>query len=223
MQNQTLDTERNLPLQLSVVIQAGGESRRMGQDKALVPFLGQTLIERVIGRVISIADEVLVTSNQPESLAFLHIPTYPDLLPGRGSLSGLYTALSIATFPLVAVVACDMAFVNAPLLAAQRDHLIERGVDGVVPQTTQGCEPFHAVYRRDPCREAVRAAMDAGRKRADSWFHMVRMDYFLPEQIARYDPVGEAFINLNTPTELKQAEAQILTAPGRKPGAGDPQ
>ncbi len=194
-------------MKLSVVVQAGGESRRMGQNKALVPFLGQPLIERVMLRVKPIADELLVTSNQPEALAFLQVPVYPDLLPSRGALGGLLTALTAASHPLVAVVACDMAFVSAPLLAAEREVALEPGVDGVIPQTGTGFEPFHAVYRRDACLPAVRAVLEKGEKRADSWWPLVRLRYFDAQQIARYDPLGEAFININTPEELRQAEA----------------
>ena len=106
---------------LTVVIQAGGESRRMGQDKALIPFLGDHLIQRVRGRVAPLADELLVTTNQPQGYRFLGLPLFPDLIPGRGALGGLYTALSAASQPLVAVVACDMPFVNAEMLAAGRD------------------------------------------------------------------------------------------------------
>jgi len=178
----------------------------MGQNKALVPFLGRPLIERVIARVSAIADEVLITSNQPESLAFLHIPTFPDLLPERGVLSGLYTAFSVARHPLVAVVACDMAFVNALLLAAERDLLLSRNVDGVVPESGVGVEPLHAVYHREPCLEAVKAALEAGHKRADSWFRTVRIEYFPRNQLDLYDPTREAFININTLEDLKKAE-----------------
>jgi molybdopterin-guanine dinucleotide biosynthesis protein A len=52
---------------LSLVIQAGGESRRMGQDKALMPFLGRPLIQRVAERLAPIADELIVTTNRPDA------------------------------------------------------------------------------------------------------------------------------------------------------------
>jgi molybdopterin-guanine dinucleotide biosynthesis protein A len=192
---------------LSVVIMAGGESRRMGQDKALVPFLGQALIQHVLARVRELGDEVLITGNQPKRLAFLGLPVYPDLLPGRGALSGLYTAFVSAQHPLVAVVGCDMPFASAGLLAALRDALLAQEVDAVVPQTHAGLEPFHAVYRRETCLAAVKAALDAGFRRADSWHAQVRMAYFSESEIARFDPRGEAFININTVEELQDAES----------------
>ena len=101
---------------LSIVVLAGGESRRMGQNKALMPFLKQPLIERVVKRLAPFADELLVISNKPDQYEFLGVSLTPDIMPGRGALGGLYTALSSAHQPLAAVVACDMPFVNVGLL-----------------------------------------------------------------------------------------------------------
>ena len=56
---------------LTVVIQAGGMSARMGEDKALKPFLGRPLIQRVIDRLTPIADELIVTTNRPAEYEFL--------------------------------------------------------------------------------------------------------------------------------------------------------
>ena len=67
----------------TIVIQSGGKSRRMGRDKGLVMFLGKPLIQRVIDRVQHTADEVLVTTNNPEGYSFLGLPLYADLIPNR--------------------------------------------------------------------------------------------------------------------------------------------
>ena len=191
---------------LTVVIQAGGESRRMGQDKALVPFLGKPLILRVISRVAQLADELLVTTNHPEEYQFLGFPLIPDLIPGRGALGGLYTALSAAHHDLVAVVACDMPFVNAELLAAELELLITTPCDAVIPQTEDGTEPFHAVYRRAACLPAIEAAITADRWRVDAWFSQANIRLLTPQEIEQHDPQQLAFWNVNTPEELRRAE-----------------
>ena len=191
---------------LTVVIQAGGESRRMGQDKALLPFLGKPLIQRVIERVASLADELLVTTNRPEAYQFLDLPLFPDVIPGRGALGGLYTALSAARQPLVAVVACDMPFASPALLAAERDLLLATSSDAVIPQTEGGTEPFHAVYRREACLPAIQAAIAADRWRVDAWFPQVKLYLMPPGEVQAYDPGLIAFGNVNTPEELAQAE-----------------
>jgi molybdopterin-guanine dinucleotide biosynthesis protein A len=191
---------------LTLVIQAGGESRRMGRDKALIPFLGQTLIERVLGRVSHLADEILVTTNKPQDYAFLGVTLVKDLIPGRGALGGLYTALSAAHQPLVAVVACDMPFVSPQLLAFERDELLRTGCDAVIPRTAAGTEPFHAVYDRDACLPAIQAAIQADQWRVDSWYARVKVRLLSPDEIHPLDPHGRAFWNVNTPDELLEAE-----------------
>lgn len=191
---------------LTLVIQAGGESKRMGQDKGLVPFLGQPLVQRVIERLQPVAQEVVVTTNKPESYQFLGMPLFPDKIPNRGALGGLYTALSAATQPLVAVVACDMPFASAPLLAAQRDGLVESQSDVAVPRLRGGLEPFHAVYRRETCLPLVEEAIQAEKWRVDAWFSKARMRFFDEAEIRRYDPELRCFLNVNTPEELAEAE-----------------
>jgi molybdopterin-guanine dinucleotide biosynthesis protein A len=191
---------------LSIVIQAGGESTRMGQDKALVPFLGAPLIQRVFERLAGLGDEILITTNHPEAYTFLPARLAPDPLPGRGALGGLYTALSAASQPLVAVVACDMPFVSAPLLRALRDRLVESGGEAAIPRSPGGLEPFHAVYRRESCLPMVKASLEAGQRRVDSWLAGAQIEFLTPEEVRRYDPRGMAFFNVNTPAELQQAE-----------------
>jgi molybdopterin-guanine dinucleotide biosynthesis protein A len=193
-------------IMLTVAIQAGGESSRMGQDKALMPFLGRPLILRVLERVSWLGDEVLVTTNRPEDYRFLEVPLYTDIVTDRGALGGLYTALSQARHELVAVVACDMPFVNPDLLILGRDRLLERGLDAAIPQTEHGMEPFHAVYRRDTCLQAVKSALQAGKWRLISWLSDVQVTTIGPPEIRRYDPNGLAFLNLNTLQDLQEVE-----------------
>jgi len=197
---------------LTVVIQAGGESRRMGRNKALVPFLEQSLIERVYQRVEVLATEVVVTTNNPETLQGLDARLVIDRFPGRGALGGLFTALDAAANPNVAVIACDMPFVSAGLLSHQLELLASEKCDAVIPKTSGGSEPFHAVYRRATCLKAVQRALQADSWRVDSWFGSVSVVYVVPEVIRRYDPHQLAFWNVNTPDELHCAEelAKVL-------------
>jgi molybdopterin-guanine dinucleotide biosynthesis protein A len=191
---------------LTIVVQAGGESRRMGEDKALRPFLGRPLIQRVLDRVSPLADELLVTTNTPEKYTFLKLALIPDILPGRGALGGLYTALQAAQHELVAIVACDMPFVNPELLAAQRDWLSDPALDVVIPRSAGGTEPFHAVYRRSTCLPAIQNAIEADKWRVDAWFSRVKIRWVQPDEAAQFDPHQLAFWNVNTPEEFKQAE-----------------
>jgi molybdopterin-guanine dinucleotide biosynthesis protein A len=191
---------------LSIVIQAGGQSARMGENKALKRFLGRPLIQRVIERLAPVADELLLTTNQPEDFTFLKLPLFTDIKPGRGPLGGLYTALLCAKYPSVAVVACDMPFASAPLLVAAAGFLNQDKVDLVIAETREGFEPLHAVYRRETCIPAIESAIEADQWRMISWFPKVKVRRLAPEELGRYDPEGLAFWNVNTPEEFSKAE-----------------
>lgn len=192
---------------LSVVIQAGGESRRMGQDKGLVPFLGEPLILRALKRVAPIADELLVTTNNPDAYRFLGVALYPDILPGLGALGGLFTAISSARGDLVAVVACDMPFVNLSILSLAYERLCRDDADVAIPKTSQGYEPFHAIYRKATCLLPIKRALETGERRLISWFPSVTITVLDEQDLRHLDPLGLAFQNINTPEELRQAEA----------------
>jgi molybdopterin-guanine dinucleotide biosynthesis protein A len=201
---------------LSLVIQAGGQSARMGEDKALKLFLGRPLIQRVIDRLAHLADEVVVTTNRPEDYAFLDVRLVSDLAPGRGPLGGLYTALASAASPIVAVAACDMPFASASLLEAAARLLVQEEADVVIPRaapraervgkTEEGYEPFHAVYRRATCVPAIQSAIEADRWKVIAWFSSVKVRELTPGEAARFDPSGLAFWNVNTPEEFAEAE-----------------
>jgi molybdenum cofactor guanylyltransferase len=192
---------------LTVVIQAGGRSSRMGQDKALLPFLGQPLIARVVARLSPVADELIVSTNRPEDYAFLGLPLVTDKIPDRGALGGLYTALESASQAQVAVVACDMPFASAELIRAQSAILQDESVDVVIPQTEGGYEPFHAVYRRETCLPMVEASIQAGIWKVISWFPLVKVRAIRSAELKQYDPRGVTFFNINTPAEFAEAES----------------
>ena len=204
---------------VTVVVQAGGESRRMGQSKATVPFAGRPLICRLVERLSPVADELIITTNEADKLGFLR-DMYPDLtirLVGdayaeRGALPGLYTALAAAENPYVAVVACDMVFASARLVVAEALAMHESGADVVAPSNKHGFEPMHAMYRKEGCLGAVHARTERGEKRVQSFFDdpAVTVLPFNQDRVLEVEPRGGCFINANTPDELARIEQSYL-------------
>ena len=196
---------------VTISIQAGGQSSRMGEDKALKPFLGRPLIQRVVDRLNSIADEIIVTTNRPDAYSFLRLRLVTDLKPGRGALGGLYTAIASASHPIVAVVACDMPFASPTLLETAIRLLVEEEADVVIAKSEEGYEPLHAVYRRDMCLPAIESAIDSDQWKVIAWFPQVKVRVLTPEEIKAADPDGLAFWNVNTPEEFAKAEALAIS------------
>lgn len=204
---------------VTVVIQAGGESRRMGQSKALVPFAGRPLIMRLVERVAPVADELIITTNEAEKLEFLH-EVYPklnirlvkDLMDVRGALPGLTTALTYASHEYVACVACDMVFASAALIAEECRVMKKTGSDVVVPVNKHGFEPFHATYKKSSCLLAAKAALEKGEQKVQSLYTALDV-YELPQsRVLEVEPMGGCFVNVNTPQELAQIERDFMGA-----------
>lgn len=202
---------------LTIVLQAGGESRRMGQSKATVSFLGEPLIWRGVNRLLPLADEFIITTNEPQNLEFLHdlvdlgkIRLVMDEYDQRGALRGVYTAINAASNEYVAIVACDMIFPSRNLISAELEALIEEGTDVAIPKTKYGYEPFHAVYKRSTCLPVIYEATERGEVKANSWLQEVKISEFDGKRIAHAEPRGGCFINVNTPEELAHAQEKIL-------------
>jgi molybdopterin-guanine dinucleotide biosynthesis protein A len=178
----------------------------MGQDKALMPFLGRPLIQRIMDRLSTVGEQVILSTNRPADYVFLDLPSYPDIKPDCGSLGGLYTALSAAGHSIIAAVACDMPFANQALFKYEWQLLCQTGADVVIPTSPNGLEPLHAVYRRDACLPAIESALEDGNLKMVGWLKDVSVRIVLPEEVAHFDPHGLAFWNLNTPADFRQAE-----------------
>lgn len=195
---------------LTVVIQAGGQSSRMGEDKALKNFLGRPLIQRIVDNLSPIADEIIITTNRPAEYEFLNLRLVSDLKPGRGALGGLYTAIASANSALVAVVACDMPFASAVFFESASRIMVEEDADVVIAKTDEGYEPLHALYRRDTCLPAIESAINADQWKVISWFPQVKVRTLADAEVKSLDPSGLCFWNLNTPEEFIEAEKRAV-------------
>jgi molybdopterin-guanine dinucleotide biosynthesis protein A len=193
---------------LSLALLSGGKSTRMGQDKALMSFLGRPLIQHILERLAPLVDEVLLSTNRPADYAFLSLQMQADIHPDCGALGGLYTMLNSAQNPMVAAVACDMPFANPELFEYEKELLTKSGADVVIPSTLEGLEPLHAVYLRENCLPVIRSAIEAGKLKLTGWLTEVNVRLVPPEEIALFDPCGLAFWNINTPEEFRLAEEQ---------------
>lgn len=189
---------------VTIAIQAGGQSRRMGEDKGLVLLNGEPMIRHVLNRVSGIGDETIITTNNYTGYTQFECRLVPDHEPGAGALPGLLTALRAAHGRLVLVVACDMPFLHRNLLSYQLS--LAEDADIVVPYWNGYPQPLHAVYRRETCLPAVQRALAAGKRRMTSFYADLRVCEINESEVAQFSPEGLSFFNANTPEELAQAE-----------------
>jgi molybdopterin-guanine dinucleotide biosynthesis protein A len=183
------------------VILAGGESRRMGRDKAFLPFGGRTLVETVAARLRDACDGVLVVARDPAPFQALGLTAVADALPERRSLVGIYTGLLHTGGP-VFVCGCDMPFLCPPLVRYLGG--LAASADAVMPRL-EDYEPLHAVYT-PACMDSIRRVLAAGGRNAEI-LAAVRARIVDEPELRRFDRALRSFVNLNTPEEYAAAVA----------------
>jgi len=184
---------------MTAIILAGGNSIRMGQNKAFVPIDGVPIITRIHTLLTELFDEVIIITNQNDLFKNLDSRIYADLLPDKGALGGLYTGVFFSRFDYSFCVACDMPFIKRSLV----QFLIRNtdNADAVVPRTSDGLQPLHAIYSKR-CLDAMRRVIDQGKYKIIDFYDLVKVKILEESDFLYLDPLRESFINVNTPEEL---------------------
>jgi molybdenum cofactor guanylyltransferase len=196
---------------VAIVILAGGRSSRMGADKSFLPLRGEPVIQHVIRQVGTLGFPILLSTNQPEDYRHLGFPMFPDVIPDRGSLGGLYSALTHSPAAYTLCVACDMPFLNPGLL---RELIaLRQGYDAVVPRIDDRPQGLHAVYSQS-CRLSMRRRIEQEDLKVNRLYSDLRVRFVDQDRLRRFDPELRSFVNINTPGDLERAR-QIDAQPER--------
>lgn len=184
------------------VILAGGQSSRMGANKALLDFDGEPLIQRLATRFAAWFDQVVVVTNTPDTYRFLELPMVSDRTPGLGPLGGLEAGLSASRYEHAFFCAVDMPFVSRALIG----HMLQLapGHEIVVPVLGGEFEPMHAVYSKG-CLPVITRNLDARHLRLISIFSEVRRRDLTEDEVRRFGDPHRLFFNCNTPEDLLKA------------------
>jgi molybdopterin-guanine dinucleotide biosynthesis protein A len=200
-------------LQFTVAILAGGKSSRMGVDKSFVPLLGQPMIERVLARVSNLGQhETILVTNRPDDYSHLSLPMYTDVIPEKGSLGGIYSAITYSQNDYTLALACDMPFVNPELLRYMLTLCAE--FDIIVPRVDGYPQGLHAIYRKT-CLGPIGEQLEADRLKVIGFYDSVRVRYLDEPEYLPLDPQKLSFQNINTPQELEAAQL-LLTEQKRE-------
>jgi molybdenum cofactor guanylyltransferase len=223
-----------MPL-VSGIVLAGGQSRRMGRDKALIELQGKPIIQYALDALASMCDERIVVANDTAIYARFGVPVVADLIPGKGSLGGIYSGLQAARGEYVIAVACDMPFLNGALLrfmlslAPQYDVVLpqasslsgktQRGAgaksrDKTTPLANQplakdrDLHPMHAIYSKK-CLASMEEKLRMDDLRLIAFFDSVRVRILESSEVDRFDPEHWSLFNVNTPQDLDLASLQV--------------
>jgi FdhD protein len=177
------------------VILAGGSSRRMGRDKAMLDFHGKPLIQEIHDVLAGIFQEVIVVANDPDRYKFLPCRIVSDIFQGKGTLAGIHAGLLSCGENDAFVVACDMPFLQQRLIR----HIVTIGNDSdvVLPSTPEALQPLHALYRKS-CLPVIERQLIDGNLSVLDIYPQLRTITISPKDVKFLDPQYRSFINLNT-------------------------
>lgn len=187
------------------IVLAGGSSRRMGFDKALLPWQGRTLLQSVVDRLAGVFQRVLVVGPPRAQLATSGITHVPDLLAGDGAIVGIHAGLAAAKDPRIFVMACDACYPSEALIRFLVGH--DPTAAWVCPRTAQGLEPLFAVYSR-ACLQPFEELVARGKRRITLLAGLVETVYVEESLLRRHDPELRSLVNLNTPEDLASQQAR---------------
>ena len=186
---------------ICAVILAGGRSRRMGFNKALIDVDGRPIISILIDQVRQLTNRVVISSNDDSSYRFLHFPVVPDRFAGCGPLAGLHAAMRSNDCSLYIVLACDLPNLQARLLRSLIS--LAAGFDAAIPRTDDGiAHPLCAVYRRT-CLPVIEKALERGSNKFIETFldDSLSVRWIGPDE-GVYGAADLA--NINTPEDLQK-------------------
>jgi len=195
--------------QVSGFVLAGGASRRMGHNKALLSFGSETVIDRQVHLLRAVCRSVSILG-PPDKFSSSGVPVYGDEIPGKGPLSGIYTGLRRTRTEFSLFLSCDMPLMEQRFLRYLcREALASRALVTIPPPSAAGRYPLCAVLRRGTLpRVSLRLAL--GRHKVGRFFSQCPRRIISKAEFARAGFSSRMFCNLNTPEEYKRLRQQTI-------------
>ncbi|WP_341278053.1 molybdenum cofactor guanylyltransferase [Paenibacillus sp. FSL H8-0537] len=192
---------------LTGAILAGGQSRRMGgRHKGLLPFVNESIVERQIRTMKQLCAEVILVTNDPRSyLPILgsSIRIITDYIPGKGPLSGMHAALTLATHSDIWVVGCDMPLISSAVAEQLWKVKRERRSAAAVPSMAGKLHPLHGVYDKRSAGE-IEKLLDIKEYRVMTFLNRICYNGVDLQQLEAPAEQLSCVANVNTPEEYER-------------------
>jgi molybdopterin-guanine dinucleotide biosynthesis protein A len=187
--------------EVTAFVLAGGQSTRMGADKAFIQLDGVTLLARAL-ELLSRATEVRILGQRERFAKFGVV--VEDEFPNHGPLGGIHAALRASATDLNLMLAVDMPYVDFRFLEYLVSEARQCTAVVTLPRAAGGWQPLCAVYRK-PFAEKAERALRQGKNKIDPLFAQVELRIVEEAELKKQGFSPEMFRNLNTPEELNQA------------------
>lgn len=134
------------------IILAGGKSRRMGVNKALLEINGEKNIERLKNELLKSINNIIVIANTPSDYEFLNVPIFPDILKEKGPLAGIHSGLKASSTEWNLFIACDLPFFTSNItdfyVKLLKNDSRAINADAIIPYIDGQRNPLVALYNK---------------------------------------------------------------------------
>jgi molybdopterin-guanine dinucleotide biosynthesis protein A len=191
------------------IILAGGQSTRLGTDKASLIINKKTLLQHVLDAIAPIVSNVVIVRGHGQVIPHLSTPVkvVEDFIPGGGPIAGLFTGLKNIQVNQAYVVGCDMPFLETILLESLLPF--SDGYDAIVPIVDGKKQSLHAIYSRS-CLDTITNLLRKGQPGLHDLFSQVKVRYLNESKLGDSARWQRSCFNINTQLDLDSAKRSIL-------------
>ena len=180
---------------VTAIVLAGGNSSRMGKEKAFLEIGGRFLIEYVYNQLLAYFEVILISANNKEKYSFLGAEVIPDKIPGTGPLMGIASALEASKSEINFIIACDIPDIDISYVKKMIHEC--KDYDGVVPiKRKSKYEPLYAVYKKSMLK-AMNEVLSSGNNKISEVFKLCNLKYITLKDTSRLK-------NLNTVKDYEE-------------------
>ncbi len=197
---------------ITSIILAGGESKRMGKDKAFLNWKGKTFLRHILEKVSVFSDEIILSVNKNEEIyenqiKDIDVPVkiVKDLNPYSGPLNGIHSCSDFVEYNNVFISTCDTPDIKISAIEYLFENL--KGYDGVIPVINGKFQPFNTFYKKEAVLKTSRL-YEEGIRSIFRWIKTLNVRYIEDRDLRKYDSSLSTFTSINTPEEYKKFLAE---------------
>lgn len=190
---------------VSAVILCGGESRRMGQDKAKLQVGKYTFLEQIVRNIMDNGpDEMFLSVRRKNDYSEIKVTHIEDLEQNKGPLMGIYSVMCVASYEKIWVTSCDMPFIDWQV-AEELAVYFEDGIDAVIPVDRTGKKYVLCAWYRKSTLEILKEQLESGDLKVKHLLGRLRVCYVAVEGLS---DGRHKFQNINTREEYQKFTGQ---------------
>ncbi|WP_457640945.1 molybdenum cofactor guanylyltransferase [Persephonella sp.] len=186
------------------IVLAGGESKRMGKDKAFLKLKGKTFLRHVLETLDKHCDQIIISGNKEKDLYLQEtkglkseIIFVKDIKPYEGPLNGIVSCLEYIKSNDVFIATCDTPLLKSELIPFLKREL--NGFDAVIPVINGKFQPLNTVYKKSAIIKGKEAFHEKGTKSLYKWIELLKYKRIFEDKLLSIDPDMFSYMSVNTP------------------------